>query len=666
MSVKRKILVTAALPYANGDIHLGHLVEYLQTDFWVRFQKMRGHECLYICADDTHGTPVMVSARARGISPEELIAEKNLDHRRDFAAFEIEFDNYYSTHSPENQALAEEFFAAMQRDGHIAVRPVKQFFCSRDRMFLPDRFVTGTCPRCRAEGQYGDSCDKCGAAYSPAELESPACSICGTVPVERESDHLFFRLENFRAFLQEWVSLHTPREVANKLGEWFGEELRDWDISRDAPYFGIPIPGYPDKFFYVWLDAPLGYISSTMDWARRSQRDFREFWHSGEAELYHFIGKDIVYFHTLFWPAMLKAAGYKTPDQVFVHGFLTINGEKMSKSKGTFIKAATYLEQLDPLYLRYYYACKLGANLDDIDLNLQDFVNKVNAELIGKISNLASRSLQMVDRAGGVLGRLTPAGRELLAASGEKAGQVAELYEKREFSKALVEIRGLAEAANRYFDEQKPWEKIKADPEQGLAVLTDVINLFRRLVIMLKPILPSWAGLVEEILREKPYTWDSLGEELESVPVGPFRMLAARIEKEKVNMIIEQSQEKPAEQQPAVEHEALCPTVSFADFQKIDLRVARVLEAEIIPEADKLLRLKVDIGLETRSIIAGIRQAYKAEDLVGKLIVVAANLEPRKMKFGLSEGMLLAAGPGGAEVFVLSPDSGARPGQRIH
>jgi methionyl-tRNA synthetase len=668
---KEKILVTSALPYANGDIHIGHLVEYLQTDFWVRFQKMKGNECLYMCADDTHGTPIMISARTLGITPEELIEKNHRKHINDFSDFEIRFDNYYSTNSPENKEFSEEIYSHMKANNHIETKFIKQLYCEKDEMFLPDRFVVGTCPHCGAGDQYGDSCDKCSTTYSSFELKEPRCAVCQTTPIEKESEHLFFKLNHFKDFLKNWVKGHTSKEVTNKLEEWLKDDLRDWDISRDAPYFGFTIPGQEGKYFYVWVDAPIGYISSTKNWCTRNNRDFKEFWQDPQAKLYHFIGKDIVYFHTLFWPAMLYNAGYKIPDGVFVHGFLTVNGEKMSKSKGTFIKARTYLDHMEPLYLRYYYASKLSAGLDDIDLNFDDFVTRVNAELIGKITNLASRGIQMLNKLGSVLGTLPDEGKALIRTAREKAGTIADLYENREFNKAIIEIRQLADLANRYFDQQKPWETIKLDPETTRGVLTTVVNLFRIITIFLKPVLPSYCQKVEDLLDEEPYQWDSLQVDLENHRLKPFTHLAKRLSKESVEKMIDASKETPdpgSEQAAAKTFtpEPLAGEIDFNDFMKVDLRVAKVLEAEMIKEADKLIRLKVDIGVETRTIIAGIKQAYNPTDLVGRHIVVVANLKPRKMKFGTSEGMLLAAGPGGKDIFILSPDSGATPGERVH
>ncbi len=671
-TVKRKILVTAALPYANGDIHLGHLVEYLQTDFWVRFQKMRGHECLYICAADTHGTPVMISANRRGISPEELIDEYLRRHIEDFTDFQIAFDNYYSTNSPENKELSEIIFRAMLEKGHIEKRTIKQSYCEHDEMFLPDRFVTGTCPRCGAINQYGDSCDVCSATYSSFELIDPKCAVCGQPPIEKDSEHLFFILNHFREFLTGWVKTHTSREVTNKLNEWLQTDLRDWDISRDAPYFGFRIPGYRDKYFYVWLDAPVGYMSSTMNWCSRNNRDFSEFWKEGDTELYHFIGKDIVYFHTLFWPAMLHNAEFKTPDQIFVHGFLTVNGEKMSKSKGTFIKARTYIDHLDPLYLRYYYACKMTPSMDDIDLNFDDFIQRVNSDLLGKITNLASRGAQMLNRIDGVIGPLSGDGTQLVEAARQKSSAIAGHYENREFSKVMVEIRNIADAANRYFDTSEPWKSIKTDPEATRPVLSTVLSLFRIIAVYLKPILPGYIRDVEELFNEEEFTWNSIGDDLQDHRISEFKHLAVRIEKEWIERINEDSKEFSSEssaeskgEAPMEEIEPVAEMIGFDDFLKIDLRVAEVIEAEEITESEKLVRLKISIGSGTREIIAGIKRAYRPEDLIGRKIVVVVNLEPRKMKFGTSEGMLLAAGEGDTELFLLSPDTGAKPGQRI-
>jgi methionyl-tRNA synthetase len=720
---KRRMIVTGALPYANGSIHIGHLVEYLQADIWTRFQKMQGHDCAYMCADDTHGTPIMVKARELGITPEELIARSHKEHFSDFKDFGIEFDLYSSTHSAENKALAEEFYIKMRDGGHTATREIQQLYCTHDKMFLPDRFVKGTCPVCSSNDQYGDSCDKCGSTYSPAELKSPHCSICGTPPVFRASEHVFFKLNDFHAFLREWVPEHTQKDVSAKLLEWFNEDLRDWDISRDAPYFGFEIPGFPGKYFYVWLDAPIGYVSATLQWCQANGRDFASYWRDKKvdgktespadipAEIYHFIGKDITYFHCLFWPAMLKAAGFKLPTQVFVHGHLTVNGEKMSKSKGTSITARTYLNHLDPMYLRYYYACKINSTVGDIDLNITDFVNRVNSDLIGKITNLASRGAQMlVKRAAAMLGDLPDDGRALVEHAQSRSELIAAHYEGRDYAKAITEIRDLADQANQYFDAKAPWTLIKTDLEATRGVLTTTLNLFRLLAIYLKPVLPAYSEKVAQLLNEGSYAWGDAQKVIENTRVCDYEHLATRVEIEKFEQIIADSRppetevksETPKNKQtkstkavPSKTASSASPGTSasipaaapraadsppdrpvgapvettlidFEDFAKIDLRIARILEAEEIKEADKLLRLKIDLGpMGQRQIIAGIKSAYRAQDLIGRHTIVVANLKPRKMKFGISEGMVLAAGPGGSELYILSPDEGAVAGQKV-
>lgn len=541
----RRIIATSGLPYANGSIHIGHLVEYLQTDFWVRFQKMRGHHCLNICADDTHGTPIMIRARKEGITPEELIARSQEEHLRDFADFHIEFDKYSSTHSTENQELVNKIFSAMEVKGHLKVKTIKQKFCDYDNMFLPDRFVRGECPRCRSEDQYGDSCDQCGATYPSTDLINPRCSLCGNPPIEKDSEHLFFKLNYFNEFLNNWVSGHTSREVANKLKEWLDEGLKDWDISRDAPYFGFEIPGYSQKYFYVWVDAPVGYMSTTKLWCEENGKSFEDFWNHKDTEIYHFIGKDIVYFHTLFWPAMLENAGYKTPSRVCVHGFLTVNGEKMSKSKGTFVGARTYLNHLDPTYLRYYYACKLHG-IEDIDLNLEDFIQRVNSDLIGKITNLGSRSMQMLNKKlGGKTLDISEGGRDLVGKIQAKADGMAGFYENLHFSKALTNIREMAEMANRYFDQKAPWKLIRENEVEAQRVLTDTLNIFRLLAIYLKPILPQYTRKVESLFGEAPYQWSSLGEVFENKTICTYEHLVSRIDAKSVEQMVEEAKTQP-------------------------------------------------------------------------------------------------------------------------
>ena len=537
----RKILVTAALPYANGDIHLGHLVEYLQTDFWVRFQKMRGHECRFFCASDSHGTPIMVSARDKGISPEELISEAQKRHEKDLQDFGVEFDHFSTTDSEVNKKLVMDFYEKMKSGGHLEVRSVAQAYCEHDKMFLPDRFVRGVCPKCGAENQYGDSCDTCGATYSPLDMKDPSCFLCGNKPIEKASEHVFFKLESFREFLKSWVPHHTEKVVYNKLQEWLQEELRDWDISRDAPYFGFSIPGFKDKYFYVWLDAPVGYMATSYEWAQKNQRDFMEFWgKEAQSEIYHFIGKDIVYFHTLFWPAMLKSAGYKPPNHVFVHGYLTVNGVKMSKSKGTFIMGRTFLDHADPVYLRYYYGTKLNAGLSDVDLNFDDFCGRVNSELVGKISNLASRAAQMMHkRLDGRLGKMSPKGRELWQKAVAQGDQIAQHYEDRNFGKATNQVRDLFDEVNRYFDEVAPWKLVKEDPETTRSILTDALNLFRVLTIYLKPIIPDYVKKVEELFSEPPYSWSCSQNLIEEKPINPFEHLATRLDRKTLDEVVE-------------------------------------------------------------------------------------------------------------------------------
>ncbi len=674
---KRKMVVTSALPYANGDIHIGHLVEYLQTDFWVRFQKMRGHDCVYVCADDTHGTPIMVRARAEGITPEALIAGSYAQHTKDFADFEIRFDNYYSTNSEENRAFSNEIYKAMQKSGAITTRNLPQLYCEHDAMFLPDRFVKGTCPKCGAENQYGDSCDACGQTYAAEELKEAVCTLCGKPPVTRDSEHLFFELEPFRDFLKAWIPAHTAPDVANKLLEWFNEPLRGWCISRDAPYFGFEIPGHPNKFFYVWVDAPIGYMASLKKWCTDHNEPFDAWWQNPEAELYHFIGKDIVRFHCLFWPAMLHTAEYKTPNQVFVHGFLTVNGEKMSKSKGTFIKARTYLDHLNPQDLRFYYACKLNGSTDDMDLNLGDFVNRVNSDLVGKITNLASRGAQMLQKSlGGMTGTMDPEGRALYEKACGWSQSMAAHYEARDFSKVMVEVRDLADQANQYFDAKAPWALVKSDPEAARCVMTSVLNIFRVLTIYMQPVLPAYAAKVAKLFNEAPYVWTDVAKAIENVPVKPYEYLATRVEQASVDKLIEASRavDKPASKPAAAKAvepvkivvEPVKETIDYDTFAKADMRVATVLSAEWVEGADKLLKVILDIGdAQPRQVFAGIRKAYDPATLVGRQVVMVANLAPRKMRFGMSEGMILAAGNPDGALFVVAPDAGAIPGATV-
>jgi len=690
MSQQRKIVVTSALPYANGDIHLGHLVEYLQTDFWVRFQKMRGHACTYVCADDTHGTPIMIRANKEGISPEELIARSHATHLKDFTDFEVAFDNYYSTNSPENKALSERIYAAMEKSGAITKRTSPQLYCEHCGMFLPDRYVKGTCPKCGAEGQYGDSCDKCGATYGAEELGRPVCTTCGATPVVRDSEHLYFELEPQHDYLEKWIPGHTTSDISNKLLEWFKEPLRGWCISRDAPYFGFEIPGHPGKFFYVWVDAPIGYIASLENWCAKNGADRKTLWPDGgattDAELYHFIGKDIIRFHCLFWPGMLNAAGFKTPDKVFVHGFLTVNGEKMSKSKGTFVNARTYLDHLPAWALRYYYACKLGPTTDDMDLNLQDFVARVNADLVGKITNLASRGAQMLGKnLESRLGRPDAEGEALIALARSRAEMIAAHYEARRFSQVPVEVAKIADAANAYFDKREPWKTVKlADgAETTRATLTTVLNVFRILAVYLRPILPAYADKAAALFGERPYVWSDVETTLVDRTIGKYEYLAARIDAKQVEAMVAAAAVKPADS-GEVSHESrasknkakpvaeaapaasvpLKAEVAFPDFEKLDLRIGVVKACETVPKSSKLLKFTLDAGvLGERTIFSGIRGAYSdPAALVGKEVVFVANLAPRKMSVGVSEGMILFAGEPGVNGGMLSPLAGAGAG----
>ncbi len=683
----RKILVTSALPYANGDIHLGHLMETIQTDIWVRLQKMRGHDCLYVCADDAHGTAIMLSAEARGITPEQLIAEVKASHEADFAGFHIGFDNYHSTHSEENQQLSSAIYKALDANGHIARRAITQLFDPEKELFLADRYIIGTCPKCKTPDQYGDNCEACGSTYSPAELIEPRSKISGAVPVEKESEHFFFRLPEFRDMLKTWTRSGTlQNQVANKLNEWLDDELHEWDISRDAPYFGFEIPGAPGTYFYVWLDAPIGYMASLENLCKRSDYQFDDYWKAdSEAEVYHFIGKDIVNFHTLFWPAMLSSAGYRTPTAVYVHGFLTVDGTKMSKSRGTFVNARTYLDHLDPEYLRYYLAAKLSSGIDDLDLNLEDFAQRVNSDLVGKVVNIASRCAGFIGK--GFDGSLAaepdnlPLMKEIQAA-GDEIGQ---LYEQREYGKAIRLIMTLADKANQYINDKQPWVIAKTDKQSPelQAICSTGINAFRLLMIYLKPVLPAMAEKAEAFLAVDPLEWGDLDTLLLDHKINKFKPLMTRVEMDKIKAMIEQTQKAYKAQENTGKNAAQTdkqgsedatgfePIIEFPDFARVDLRIAAIIEAEQVEGADKLLRLKLDLGKDKngqaieRTVLSGIKSAYAPEALVGKLTVVVANLAPRKMKFGVSEGMILAAGPGGEDIWLLSPDSGAAPGLRV-
>ncbi len=682
MSEPRQILVTSALPYANGSIHLGHMVEYVQTDMWVRFQKHRGNQCIYVCADDAHGSAIMLRAEKEGITPEQLIANVQVEHSGDFADFLVEFDNFHSTHAEENRELSSQIYRRLRDAGHIATRSITQYFDPEKQMFLADRFIKGTCPKCGTEDQYGDNCEKCGATYAPTDLKDPKSAISGATPVLKDSQHFFFKLPDFQAMLQTWTRSGTLQDaVANKIAEWLDSGLQEWDISRDAPYFGFEIPDEPGKYFYVWLDAPIGYMASFKNLcARRPELDFDAFWgKDSSAELYHFIGKDIVNFHALFWPAMLEGAGYRKPTGINVHGYLTVNGQKMSKSRGTFIKARTYLDHLSPEYLRYYYAAKLGKGVDDLDLNLEDFVQKVNSDLVGKVVNIASRCAGFIHKGNaGVLvaGNAAP---ELTDAFLSATPSIAEAYEARDFARAMREIMGLADRANAWIADKAPWSLAKQEGKQDevQAVCAVGINLFRQLIIFLKPVLPLLAADAEAFLNVAPLTWNDHASLLANHQLNEFKPLMTRIDPVKVQAMTDASKEDLAASQTdtgsaapqgngELAKDPLSAEIEFDTFAAVDLRVALILKAEAVEGADKLLRLTLDIGDEQRNVFSGIKSAYpNPAELEGRLTMMIANLKPRKMRFGISEGMVMAAGPGGEEIYLLSPDTGAKPGQRI-
>lgn len=725
-SQSRKILVTSALPYANGSIHLGHLLEYIQTDIWVRFQKARGHQCTYVCADDAHGTAIMLRAEKEGLTSEQQIANVKEEHEADFAGFQVNFDNFHSTHSEENRQLSEEIYKACRDKGHIAVRKIKQLFDPVKELFLADRYVKGQCPKCNAEDQYGDNCESCGATYTPAELIKPFSTISGTTPVEKESEHYFFKLPDFQEFLQDWTRSGTlQEEVANKLAEWLESGLKEWDISRDAPYFGFEIPDAPGKYFYVWLDAPIGYMASFKNLCDSEEGkarglNFDEYWKPGpngenETEVYHFIGKDIINFHALFWPAMLTAADYRTPTAVNAHGFVTVNGEKMSKSRGTFIKGRTFLNHLDPTYLRYYFAAKLSNKVDDFDLNLEDFVQRVNSDLVNKLVNIASRTGNFVFKAGGKLSS-NCVEIDMVQHFIDQGDVIAELYENREFSKAMKEIMTLADRANEYIQEKAPWAMNKEEGRQQevVEVCSVALNLFRQLITYLAPVLPDIAEKTQEFLNLDTLNWDARTNILLDHEINKFKPMLGRAELKSVEAILEETKddlrkeailngEAPAEEvtaeaTPQAEekklsnkerrklekerraaeqlanapklredgNEVIADEIQFEDFAKVDLRIAKIIKADHVEGADKLLQLTLDIGDgETRNVFSGIKAAYQPEDLEGKLTIVVANLAPRKMKFGMSEGMVLAAGPGGSDLWILEPHDGAQPGMRV-
>jgi len=670
MSQPRQILVTNALPYANAALHLGHVLEYTQTDVWVRFQKMRGHECYYVSADDAHGTAIMLKAEEKGISAEQHISEMRKFHEADFKDFYIGVDNYYTTHSEENREFSELIYNRLSANRHITQRSIIQAFDPEKNLFLADRYVRGTCPKCNAEDQYGDNCESCGATYSPLDLINPVSAISGATPIGRESVHYFFKLPEFSGFLAEWINSGTvQREVSNKLSEWLDSGLQEWDISRDAPYFGFEIPNAPGKYFYVWLDAPIGYMASFKNLCETKNLDFDYFWNKDStAELYHFIGKDIVNFHALFWPAMLKSADFRTPTKVCVHGFVTVNGTKMSKSRGTFINARTYLDHLNPEYLRYYYASKLTNTVEDIDLNLEDFIQKVNSDLVGKVVNIASRCSKFITNESGVLSSRIENDALWDQVTGV-ADSIANYYENREFGKAIREIMAQADSVNEYIAEQEPWKRNKdQDQKQRVQDICSLgINLFRIILIYLKPVLPAMAESGEFFLNDK-LSWESIKQPLLSHKINQFKPLMQRVDKDKVEAMVSASKEETNPEKKAANGplsiNPIANEISFNDFMKVDLRVARIINAEIVEGADKLLKLTLDLGGEKRQVFSGIKASYDPEKLIGQLTVTVANLAPRKMRFGISEGMVLAAADEKG-IYLLEPDSGAKPGQRI-
>lgn len=706
----RRILVTSALPYANGDIHIGHLVEYIQTDIWVRFQKLRGENCRYFCADDTHGTAITISAKKKGVSEEEFIAEVKKAHIADFSGFGIEFDNYGSTHSPQTRHFCNLIWAKLREAGLVAEREIEQLFDPIEGRFLSDRFVRGTCPKCGKTDQYGDGCE-CGAVYPPTDLIDPKSALSGATPELRKAKHLFVEIEKARDFLEDWInnSNALQPEVANYLkGQFLSDELRPWDVSRPAPYFGFEIPDSPGDYWYVWFDAPIGYIGSTYEWCERTGENIEDWWIDPSTEIHHFIGKDIVYFHTLFWPASLKTAGFNLPKKVHVHGFLTVDGEKMSKSKGTFILARTYLKHLDPSYLRYFFASKTSSRVDDVDLNLEEMELKVNADLVGVVVNLASRTAKFANMTG--LSSAYPEDGGLFAEAASKSEEIANAYEERDFGKAIRTILECGYRANQYVENQAPWtlkkEWSKLEKDENTAqesrdaakkklqdVVTVSLNLFRQIVVYLSPILPDLAKKTEELLNTKIENWNDAKSLILGSAVNEYKHMMTRVPKEGILAMIEESKEtlKPMEQTdqecPVASNaeettgiapwfdspqslidEPLCETITIDDFMKVDLRVGRIIEAEEVKEARKLLKLIISLGgTETRQVFAGVKAAYpEPEKLIGRLVVFVANLQPRQMKFGLSEGMVVAAGPGGPDVFLTAPDEGAKPGMRLH
>ena len=665
MNVKRTILVTSALPYANDSLHLGHMLEHIQTDIWVRFQRLRGHRCLFVCASDAHGTPTMLRAEKEGIAPETLVGRITAEHARDFATYRISVDNYLTTHSAENEELTTEIYRRLAGRGFIGRKTIKQAYDEARQMFLPDRYVRGTCPVCGKPDQYGDSCENCGATYSPLDLKDALSTVSGTTPTVRESEHLFLKLSAFETELRNWVDAHVDTALARKLDEWFKAGLKDWDISRDAPYFGFRVPGERDKFFYVWFDAPIGYMASFLNLCRRQKIDFDEFWGpESRHELYHFIGKDIPYFHALFWPAMLSGAGYRKPSGLFVHGHITVDGQKLSKRRGNAITAGAFAARLDPDYLRYYYAAKLGSTIEDLDLNLADFVVKVNADLVGKLVNIASRCAGFIHNLG--KGRLADklAEPKLYGEFAAAADDLAADFEQREFARAVRKIMALADRANQYIDERKPWllAKNPSAAAEVVAVCTVGINLFRALTVYLKPIVPALTERSEKLLGGGELRWHDVAEPLLGAPIAKFEPLLARVDPAAIETLTSPGTATVTAPTATAANGA---EIDLAQFQKTELRVARIIEAAYVDGADKLLKLRLDVGTEERTVFSGIRSSYEPAALANRLVVLVANLAPRKMRFGVSQGMVLAASGDEPGIFLLSPDSGAKPGMKV-
>lgn len=668
MTRKRRILITPALPYANGPIHLGHVVEHTMADTMARFFRMMGHDCLLLCADDTHGTPIMLSASRKGIDPGVLVEQCRLDHLKELESFGFEYDQYASTNNDATKQLASEFFTKLEENGHVETKTIEQSYCEHDKMFLPDRFVKGTCPKCGARDQYGDGCEKCGTVYQPEELKESYCSICSNPPVKKASEHIFVRINDFKSYLNDWVGEHTSTEVKNKLNEWLQNDLQSWCISRDEPYFGFEIPGHPKKYFYVWFDAPIGYIGALKEWCDKNGQSVQDYWNHQDQEIFHIIGKDIMYHHTLFWPAMLKASGYKAPSKVFVHGMLNVEGAKMSKSRGTAIDVSAYLKHLDPTYLRYYLACKLNASTADMDFSPEDFVARVNSDLIGKITNLASRGATMLHKIDGKLGVVDEAGQVLINSARAAGEKIAAHYEASDFAKAMVAIRDIADACNRYFDEAQPWKIIKENPETVRGILTSTLNVFRIISIYLKPAIPAFTKSVEAFFEEGPYTWNDTKQNIESRAIQPYQHLLKRIDPKQLSKILEESgfgeEKKPAKKPQKNKVAAKKSEITIDDFDKVDLKVVKIINAEFVEGAKKLLKLTVDLGSETKTVFSGIRSAYDPKELIGKHTILVANLKPRKMKFGTSEGMILAAGDN-ESLSIFIADRDAKPGDTV-